>query len=110
MSNEKKPENFHPMESNLTDDDFALADQILDSLVDDPMCALKKYMRAKPEVKRILGNVDPRTLLVQVDPNIEDKKIVEYFNADANGDELGMKRAYQGSNKVTQHTIDELKK
>lgn len=105
---ERMTENFKAPEPNLTEADFVLADEILDSLVDNPMGALKLYMRAKPEVKKMLGNVDPRELLIQIDPSIESQRVVEYFSAYENKDELGMRRAYTGSNRETQREIDEL--
>ncbi len=107
---EKVPRNFKSPESTLTEDDFVLADEILDTLADNPLHALKLYLRAKPEVKEMLGNMDPRELLVQYNPNIEDERVIEYFDAHIKNDEIGMRRTYKQSNPETQREIDNLLK
>ncbi|MBT5021405.1 hypothetical protein HOK51_09640 [Candidatus Woesearchaeota archaeon] len=92
----------------VTEEDLNIADEILDCLTTDPMKSLKLYVQAKPEVKKMLGSVDPRELLINIDPKIETEKVMTYIDAQEHGNEPGMKRAYKSSNELTRNEIDDL--
>jgi len=94
----------------LTDDDFAIADEILDSLQSNPIKSLKLYVKAKPEVKKMLGGFDPRDLLIKVDPKIESDKVLNYIKAHDSGNQVGMKKEYDSGNTHTRSEIDKLYK
>lgn len=85
-------------------------DEILDAIADQqPQKALRLYMRATPDVKRMIGGT-PRDLLIQVDPQIQAGNVLDYIHARDKTDDVGMRRAYQSSNPRTRREIDELLK
>lgn len=96
----KKPE--------LTDDDFGIADQILDSLATYLRKALELYVQARPEVKNMLGGFDPRKLLVETNPDIDVEKVIDYIKARGLDDEVGIRRYYTSSGPGIQREIDVL--
>jgi len=99
---------FGDRDPGLTDEDFVLADEIMDALVDNPSQAIKLWVRAKPEVKKMLGGFDPRDLLIQTDPEIDSDKVFQYIAARDKKDEVGTRRIYASCNDKTRKEIDDL--
>ena len=95
-------------EYKLTNEDFCIADAIMDNLLDNPMESLRLYLQARPEVKKMLGGFDPRGLLVESNRDIQVDKVMDYIHARDLGDELGMSRVYKSSNSITKGEIDSL--
>ena len=101
-------EKFEEPTTELTDADFDIADEIMDSLSTNPKKSLRLYMQASPAVKKMLGGFNPLEMLIQVNPNIEEENIVDYMKACDVNDELSMKRIYKLSSSATRVEIDDL--
>ena len=96
------------MKKELTEEDIVLWDNYMDAVAQRRVVdALRMYMKASPKLKRQLPT-KPSDLLIPTNPNIQDRKVMDYIKKHDEGDEVGMRRIYSSANAYTRRTIDHL--